>query len=403
MWKTNLADDNKIIDQASLQIREAIKSEMKTTPWPYHPADINSSRVHLPTQLHRFLVGVMTGNPECENPPERVISLVESFGQDLIYAVTCGQCKPPKHLLLPYAVKTLTGNTEIIKTLNRFGHGISYSQMEENDTALCLQKLAQGLNERVVLPSSIKANVFTNLAWDNIDRLEETLSGHGTSHRVNGIAVQPRVFGPDPTPVKLSPVAKSKQRTLTFENQAELPVYVSGSRVGPHPLVTKEDHVSNTDDVVKQASNKNMLSILSRNVDTSDQQIPSWTGFNIKTRDQVSVSQDVIHYLPTINASASDLTTVFEILNQSEEIRRKLCLNAIVVVMDQALFAKACEICWKEECFSKIVLRMGVFHALCNMFSILGKRFGDGGLKDVLIESQIVAEGSVNGVLDGKQ
>lgn len=128
----------------------------------------------------------MTGNPECENPPERVISLVESFGQDLIYAVTCGQCKPPKHLLLPYAIKTLTGNTEIIKTLNRFGHGISYSQMEENDTALCLQKLAQGLNERVVLPSSIKPNVFTNLAWDNIDRLEETLSGHGTSIALMG-------------------------------------------------------------------------------------------------------------------------------------------------------------------------------------------------------------------------
>ncbi|KAK3728046.1 hypothetical protein QZH41_015787, partial [Actinostola sp. cb2023] len=35
--------------------------------------------------------------------------------------------------------------------------------------------------------------------------------------------------------------------------------------------------------------------------------------------------------------------------------------------------------------------------------SILGKRFGDGGLKDILIESQIVAEGSINGVIDGKQ
>ncbi len=33
---------------------------------------------------------------------------------------------------------------------------------------------------------------------------------------------------------------------------------------------------------------------------------------------------------------------------------------------------------------------------------IIGKRFRDAGLKDICIESGIVAEGSVNGVLDGK-
>lgn len=107
--------------------------------------------------------------------------------------------------------------------------------------------------------------------------------------------------------------------------------------------------------------------------------------------------------VPTINAPATDLTTVFEILNRSEEIRKKLCLNTIVVVMDDSLFAKACEITWKEDRFSHIILRMGTFHTICNMFSILGKRFGDAGLKDILIESQIVAEGSINGVLNGKQ
>lgn len=71
---------------------------------------------------------------------------------------------------------------------------MSYDQLEENDTALCLQKLAMGFNQRAVLPVSIKPYVITNLAWDNIDRLEETLTGKGTSHRVNGIAVQPKVY-----------------------------------------------------------------------------------------------------------------------------------------------------------------------------------------------------------------
>ena len=52
-----------------------------------------------------------------------------------MYAVTCGETKPPKQVLLSYGVKTLTGNVERMQILNRFGHGISYSQLEENDTA----------------------------------------------------------------------------------------------------------------------------------------------------------------------------------------------------------------------------------------------------------------------------
>ena len=45
---------------------------------------------------------------------------------------------------------------------------------------------------------------------------------------------------------------------------------------------------------------------------------------------------------------------------------------------------------------------MGTFHTICNVLSILGKRFWDAGLKDICIEAGIVAEGSINGVLDGK-
>ena len=97
---------------------------------------------------------------------------------------------------IPYAVNTLTGNIEINKMLNKFGHGVSYSMLEENDTALCLQKLAAGPTQRIVIPVSVHPNVFVNLAWDSIDRLEETLTGKDTSHRVNGIVVQAKVYGP---------------------------------------------------------------------------------------------------------------------------------------------------------------------------------------------------------------
>ena len=135
--------------------------------------------------------------------------------------------KTPKHWLLPYAVKTLTGNVEIIQTLNRLGHSVLYAKIEENDTALCLQKLAASMNHQVILPAAIEPHVFTNLAWDNIDRVEEKLSGKGTTHRANGIVVQPRTYGPDLPREQLPPIEKTKQRSIAAESH-ELTGYISG-------------------------------------------------------------------------------------------------------------------------------------------------------------------------------
>ena len=133
------------------------------------------------------------------------------------------------------------------------------------------------------------------------------------------------------------------------------------------------------------------------------QMVPSWTGFNIVTRDTHVVSQENIGYLPTINAPATELSTVSEILKKSEDIRKSLNLSSVVVVMDQALYAKASEIIWKHnDAYCNIILRMGAFHTICDFMSILGKRFQDGGLRDICIESGILGEGSVYSVTDGR-
>ena len=84
---------------------------------------------------------LLTGNTENTTEyPRRVQRLVNSSGQDIIFGVTGGRQKPPKQILLPYAVKTLTNAVELIQVLNRREHGIAYSQIEEINTALWLQK-----------------------------------------------------------------------------------------------------------------------------------------------------------------------------------------------------------------------------------------------------------------------
>ena len=46
---------------------------------------------------------------------------------------------------------------------------------------------------------------------------------------------------------------------------------------------------------------------------------------------------------------------------------------------------------------------MGSFHIICNLLSLIGKLFHDAGLRDLAVESGVIAEGSADKVIDGKQ
>ena len=183
-----------LVAKAALLLRNDIKQNEINQTWP---PDVEQDKDIIPQSVIKFLQTLLTGKTDYPQPPERVECLTTSLGSDLVSTVTGGKTKLPKHIMLPFAVKSLTGNTELICTLNRLGHGVSYTQVEEIDTALCLQKLERS-QTGVGLPSNFYQGVFTTLAWDYIDRLEETTSGEGTSHQVNGIAVQSRIIGPMP-------------------------------------------------------------------------------------------------------------------------------------------------------------------------------------------------------------
>ena len=103
---------------------------------------------------------------------------MNSLGQDIIYAVTNGKVKPPKHITLPFAVKSLTGNTELIHMLNRLGHSVSYSQLEEIDTALCLQKLCM-YEGFVALPKKhLSRTNPQNLSFSRISWIKNKVPEH---------------------------------------------------------------------------------------------------------------------------------------------------------------------------------------------------------------------------------
>ena len=81
-----------------------------------------------------------------------------------------------------------------------------------------------------------------------------------------------------------------------------------------------------------------------------------------------------------------------------------IAVEGIVCVFDQAFYDKAMEIIWKHKSlFKGLMIMMGGFHLLMMLLGVIGTRFGDAGLRELAVQSDVVAEGSIDKVLIGKQ
>lgn len=195
------------IYHAAKAVRMALLSQDSKTTWPPTAATLNECNIQLPSVVFNLLAWILSDNTD-GSPDENVTvtdpvvrRLILSIGQDLAYNISKGRHKTPKHVALPMTVKNLTGSKEVISLLNRFGHGISYEQLLSVETAMAEKQIAAE-EGGVVLPSNVQPNVFSLFAWDNIDILEETLSGRGTTHCTNGIVVQRQVAWCEPPPLQ---------------------------------------------------------------------------------------------------------------------------------------------------------------------------------------------------------
>ena len=125
---------------------------------------------------------------------------------------------------------------------------------------------------------------------------------------------------------------KTKKRSIP-SSPSSVATYNAGRRVAPAAIVALD---VNTDKQVQDARCKNFTWLLTRiSNPEEDQTISSCTGFNILVRNDRLVVQDTVGYLPTINAPATDSSTVNEVLTHTLNIMETLGLKEIVCVVDQ--------------------------------------------------------------------
>ena len=101
-----------------------------------------------------------------------------------------------------------------------------------------------------------------------------------------------------------------------------------------------------------------------------------------------------IGYCQVIEASPTELPTVYTLLRRSLQMADQLSQQDVIVVLDEAIYAKALEVIWQnQEEFRRLVIRMGSFHTIRSFMAAIGKRFGDAGLGDILMKAELLAQG----------
>ena len=102
-------------------------------------------------------------------------------------------------------------------------------------------------------------------------------------HKVN---LQPGRFATTEAAPPLSPKRKRPRRSLVLLERNVQPMYVAGKRQGPRPLKFCENDAR--DLIIADQEVLSRLWVFSRNMSVP-QTIPSWTGFNISVRNNITV------------------------------------------------------------------------------------------------------------------
>ena len=129
-----------------------LHNEKKTHPpsmsWPPKEHELDPNKVYMKCisdLLDRFCSVLITGqsSDNGSNISERTVRLKNSIAQDMVYSVSNGNIKTTKSVLFPAVVKSLCNNTEVIRLINHYGHGVSYSITEEIETEHALQIISE--------------------------------------------------------------------------------------------------------------------------------------------------------------------------------------------------------------------------------------------------------------------
>ena len=320
------ASEERRLEESAHVLRRHIMDAFRATPdmpWPPSAEFLQSDAVKPPDILTDFLKTMLSGNSSSIEQP-KTTRLASSIAQDICYSVTGGKWKMPKHVLLGMSVRHVTGSSEIISLLNRFGHVAGYKTIVRLETAMANSVLQCAS----LLPStvSLRENKVIHFCWDNFDLNEETPSGADTTHSTHGIVIQ-EVTGdtmPDTFPSQTEPPSHHQNRQCSVQYEPhDVPPCFAKEKAEPM-LHVVETHFSNPEAVYK-AQVADFWWIFSRSQATDENQlVPGWGGWVSPTGEGTEKIQSTVDYMAPIHHPVTENSTVQHILKVSQAATKQV-------------------------------------------------------------------------------
>ena len=136
------------------------------------------------------------------------------------------------------------------------------------------------------------------------------------------------------------------------------------------------------------------------------QHVPSWTGFYYQLKSEVSNDDHhTVTCLPTINQPAIEMSAIMELLKQVYGRSKRLNIPCLDLVLGHAIYAKGWQILShpaNHHLQKSINMRMGGFHTACIFIEVIGKRFAEGVLKDMIVEADLLGSVTADKVWNGR-
>ena len=133
------SDDMQIRDVAFKLRQEIMNASSIKLPEHLKVENIFKGQVEVPDLVENFFKYLIGGTDSRKWVLESRKRRKKLIGQDVVFSATSGIKKPSKYLQLGLAIKSLTGSRKAVEILNRMGHCINYSIVEELETELTFE------------------------------------------------------------------------------------------------------------------------------------------------------------------------------------------------------------------------------------------------------------------------
>ncbi|KAK6168761.1 hypothetical protein SNE40_019944 [Patella caerulea] len=395
----------KIRDTAYILRKEILNVPKSTLSSKLTVQDIIQGEASVPDLVIDFFTHLLGGPDQRRGKTEKNVRKISSISQDAMYNVSCGQIKTSKHLTLGMAMKSITGSRKVIDILNRYGHCVSYSCIEELETELTYNSQ----EAQSMVPHGIQkmSSLVTCTAWDNYDKFIDSIDGKGTLHDTVGICFQNK---------DANFVSETSISTETTDNRNQLPVCRKRRSFTPillnlepyrkKPRMTNSEFIPEDDPrrsiIPSSCADGKLLDVIwmiSHALEITD--TPMWVGWNsLVVKD--NLPQQQICYLPQINQSPTSLNVVLETMKRSQQIAVECGQEYMIVTYDLAIAKMAYTIQAAESpLFDNLFIMLGPFHISMAYFKAVGKYIGESGGPFILSDAGIIADGSLTGFLTG--